>query len=223
MQYKTLKKFATKAAQFTATLASAALLASTALVPEVSAFTLRKADDGRVIGIDALEVEGNVYNVDFIRGYFSEVFGDDYDLYFTSYSSALKALSAVTEALGDQEYISHYFDGATMTTKGLDSVWIPFTDGGSINGIKDDMWDVWDDRNFMGPSEGVDRRWYFGFWADFNLRVSDSGEELWGSEGDRGKEEPIMGTAVGTPEPSLILGLITISGLMLGSKRKTKG
>lgn len=50
----------------------------------------------------------------------------------------------------------------------------------------------------------------FQLFNETNLRVVD-------------QTSTVPTTSVSTPEPSLILGFITLGGVMLGSKRKTKG
>ncbi len=211
MQYKTLTKFATKAAQFTATIASAALVASTALVPKASAFTLRKADDGRIIGIDALEVEGNFYNVEFKKGSFNEVFGGDLD--FKGEEEVLKAWEAVKSALGDTEFTTpapdDYLDDA-LTPRFFDVFMIPgflFEETNSVVVVYD-KFDTHADRADSFGLAMDEEDWWIP-WAKF----SSVGNQL-----EDQKEEQAA-----TPEPSLIFGFITLGGFMLGSKRKTKG
>ncbi|OZH52719.1 hypothetical protein AFK68_22550 [Hydrocoleum sp. CS-953] len=204
MQYKTFTKFATKAAQFTATLTSAALLASTAFVSEASALTLRKTDDGRVIGIDGLEVEGVLYDVQLVQGTFSEVFGGSLD--FEGYDEAQKAWKSLSEALGDDQY--------TVNSTGqygdmkMDVFWLPYElQGNRAYSILDAKWN---DLSSETPTIMSHDRDNYVFDLYQNAGV-------WAKFQEVEREEPEA-----TPEPSLILGLITLGGLLLGSKIKTK-
>ena len=188
-------------------LSSAVLASSFALfAPSASAFTLVDSDeDGYLEGVTGLNVAGSDYDVEFFYGTFDEVYNDggEYDFTFDSVAEVDQAFDAVW--------------GALFTVVGTDA-FKGYEDGDrSASGFLD---------MFMGFSDGVRgsyrtgstnvqynaRSWFVGAsnaWVKFNeAQVPTGGGE--------------NGTA-STPEPSLILGFITLGGLMLGSKRKTKG
>ncbi len=198
-------KFATKAAQFTATVASAALLASTAIVPEAIAFSLRHGDDDRVIGIDGLEVEESVYNVDFIDGSFNDSFGDGDS--FLDADSAKKAFSAVQSALGKKEWL---VPGRKHLYEYYDGFMIPFmSEDGEIDIImeKDSKLRYDSGSSVIGESSSL-----YDLDKDYSQHIYARVTDV--------TAPPDIPTT--TPEPSLIFGFITLGGLMLGSKRKTK-
>lgn len=59
----------------------------------------------------------------------------------------------------------------------------------------------------------------FDLWSSGTVLVGDGGSG--GSGGDGGDDDSDV--VVSTPEPNLMLGFITLGGVLLGSKRKTKG
>ncbi len=205
-------------------LASATLLAST-LSLEASAFTLRRAEEGNVIGIDNLDIEGEVYNVEFVHESAQDLYGsasvsghsghkriiagsNPFD--FSTKAAAEVAFLAVSEALGSEEFISEtVISGPTR---------------GSVLGYEKND-------NFLIPfgevySLGTSQFFFYNATYDKKSALGDDEVGTWFRREERSvvymakfSKAP---TAVATPEPSLVLGFITLGGLMLGSKRKTK-
>ncbi len=105
-----------------ATSVGAALLAASASLfaaTEASAFTLIKGDNGAVVAIEDLKVEGEVYDVDIVFDSYNNIFGGNLD--FNSEDTASSAASAIIQALG----VSDSFGGT-------DSFLIPFSVGERI-------------------------------------------------------------------------------------------
>ncbi|MEL7036990.1 MAG: PEP-CTERM sorting domain-containing protein [Cyanobacteria bacterium J06592_8] len=191
--------------------ASAAVVASSTFLfapSGASAVTLIRANDGSVTRIENLEVEGLEYNVDFIFNQsYNDVFGGSFD--FESEQEALSASEAVATALGDEEFLFEAFlFNAGVTNQ--DDFFIPF----EFSGVSDVRF-VGEDVSISAPLLDIDQPsplrfinvdgdFAFAPWAKFSL-VDDGGNG-----------------SVSTPEPTLILGFITLGSLMLASKRKTK-
>ncbi|NEP83598.1 MAG: hypothetical protein F6K39_38995, partial [Okeania sp. SIO3B3] len=115
---------------------------------------------------------------------------------FDSFAPAFAAALALVEALGDDKFTG-IFRGSTLDVLS-DSFAIPFGDD---------------------PPSVI---------AVFDLPVLPSVDSLVVVTSNQ-EEDPLVPwavfeqqQAVSTPEPSLILGFITLSGLMLGGRRNTK-
>ncbi len=184
-----------------ASLAGAALLASTACIRPAHSFDLERDRDGRVIGIKDLQVEDQFFNVDFFFGSYDEFFKGTFPFPFPSVAE--NAARNVIVALGTHEFTSK------ATTAAGDGFLIPFGfDERDPSFVKS----YTDSHPFSLPEDGV----------GLDLRRRTQGpDEFFPWAGFTPTDE--FETPVATPEPSLIVGFITLGGLMLGSKRKTKG
>ncbi|NEP76844.1 MAG: hypothetical protein F6K39_00800 [Okeania sp. SIO3B3] len=94
----------------TATVVSAAVLAFSAAT-SASAISFEFGSDGEVVGITDLDVEGQLYDVEFVSGSYSEVFAGTFD--FDSFAPAFAAALALVEALGDDKFTG-IFRGSTL-------------------------------------------------------------------------------------------------------------
>lgn len=207
----------TKITRRTKTLLATAATSAVLLFSGVSsaeAFTLLyedPSDTQKVTGIEDLMIDGTEYNVSFEFDTFSSVFGNTGDLielegktpeFWENSSGARNAAQAIVDALGEDSYVSTTLSGGLS-----DIVLVPY---------KMDNYDpyyfwFWAD-NWVNP--GWD--WYLDNWfsrtsynktiATFNVVDLPSPP----SDSDR------------VPEPSLILGLMGLGGLILRDKRKTR-
>ncbi|MEM1168505.1 MAG: PEP-CTERM sorting domain-containing protein [Cyanobacteria bacterium P01_H01_bin.35] len=183
---------------------SFALFAPSAAV----AFNLIDSDnDGLYEGVTDLDLfdDGLLWNVDFVVGRGTEVYNDGFS--FTTESEAEAALVAFSTIV---------FPSASGSGGwSLES---------SVNPLEDARGEFEGSFN-LGYSEESE---FFNFLnSDFEgdvFTIADRSarfrEVLWSRFS---LAEPDGDGSVSTPEPSLILGFITLGGLMLGSKRKTKG
>ncbi len=185
-----------KIGQYIATGTSAALLASfTSLFAptSVEAVSLIKGDDGAVTRIEGLEASGNDWNVDFEWGTYEEVFTEGLQL---TYGPAFWVALEIMGVLGKDEVLSGHPSVS-------DSFFLPYDDQSS--GL----------RNVQG---------FFDYQHNSRAdrlavtNIAETEHRLWAVV-----VEAEVGEMATTPEPSLIFGFITLGGLMLGSKRKTKG
>ncbi|NEP83437.1 MAG: hypothetical protein F6K17_32245 [Okeania sp. SIO3C4] len=180
---------------------SAALLASSAYLcapQSASATTLIRGDDGAVEQILDLEVNGEFFDVEFVVDSYDNIYNGTFD--FDTLSTATVAAEAVVEALGVSEF-TRSFSGDSF----FDFFLIPFQFSSSP-GLVDLVID-----NFRLVEDTLSTS-----FAVRNLPGAGAGQPY-------AKFTAAAPPGVSTPEPTLILGFITLSGLMLGSKRKTKG
>ncbi|MGD1698524.1 PEP-CTERM sorting domain-containing protein [Dapis sp. BLCC M229] len=187
---------------------SSAVLASSFAVfaPEAGqAFTLIDSDnDSFIDAIEDLAVDGSLFNVDFVTAPGSDVYSDGFD--FDTLASAEVAASAVHAALGSAPIEDQQFPGGMSSNA--------FMIGYQLVGLtRLEGVIVWPQRPVNccelgglvgGAIQGHDLS-HHGFFAVFT--------EAGGGEG-------APTAAATTPEPSLILGFITLGGLMLGSRKK---
>ncbi len=190
---------------------SSALLASSfpLFAPSAAvAFQLIDSDDNGIYeGVHDLDLfgDGSKWDVDFSSGTGSSVYSDGFD--FTTRTEATEALAAlydlVPEVFVPEIGAEDSFGGGSV-----------FSDIGQINvgfgtlegsGFSSDSGQVDSIRDIILNSDLPD------------TPLADPRTFLYArfSESSPGIKS--------TPEPSLILGFITLGGLMLGSKRKTKG
>ncbi len=184
-------------------LSSAVLASSFALfAPSASAAQLVDSNNDRYIeGVEKLEVAGTSYDVEFVFGTFDEVYkdGSEYDFTFDSISEVDQAFVALLDALA----------AVVASNPSLPPL------------------------GFLDPAasgDGVDSSIFVGYSKTQNARenwLSLQAPSLEGSVGAGAAREGVIAkfseSQKSTPEPSLILGFITLGGLILGSKRKTKG
>ncbi|NEP81513.1 MAG: PEP-CTERM sorting domain-containing protein [Okeania sp. SIO3B3] len=188
---------------------SAALLASSAYLfaPTVaSAFTLIRGLDGAVTNIEDLNVSGvGQFDVEFIYDSYDNIYNGTFD--FAGGAEAQTAAEAVIGALGTTEYTrANIQDLGFLTIENFfDGFLIPyFVFGRTVIGEGEESADLLDD--------SLD---------DSGLLTPTTRPRIYAKFSPSGPNPPISPTS--TPEPTLILGFITLGGLMLGSKRKTKG
>ena len=166
------------------------------------AATLIDSDnDGIIDGVNDLAVDGSLFDVEFVYGDPYWVYSDGFD--FTNESAAFRMggelltvlfLNSLPYQVFEDDLTSHL----QFTSREL-FIGYNATDAG-ISGFEINTQDYTgistDDNSILGHRRLI---------ARFH-------------------EQPTApNQAASTPEPSLILGFITLGGLMLGSKRKTKG
>ncbi|MGD1704743.1 PEP-CTERM sorting domain-containing protein [Dapis sp. BLCC M229] len=190
---------------------SAALLASASIVfapPAAEAFTLIKNDDGAVVEILDLEVSGELFDVEFRHDSYDNIYNGTFD--FETIESATEAAEAIAEALGDTEFtmLNSRVGDTEFFRERSDSFLIPF----NLQKITPTFTIVESvsDSYATRATDVVSQLGVVSF-VRYQLNPYAKFERL--------EEAPL--TEV--PEPSLIFGFITLSGLMLGSKRKGKG
>ncbi len=180
----------------------------------------------KVVGIDGLEVLGETYNVDFLTSTFDDAYSETTlfggsepgPLFLENKEGAIAASTAIATALGTTEHVGCCLrpllvDRAFLT----DNVRVPYSV--LLGGSTEFVFSVTD-----APRLGEDYPRFTGIEAtngDSNSFRSPLGPEVWAvftpvSDGD----EPIA--VASATEPSLILGLITVSSLILGSRKKEK-
>ncbi len=186
--------------------AAIALSAITACIAPVaaSAASLRYESGvgSKVVGIDGLEVGGELLNVDFKFGSFNSIFSED-PFFRGEKEAAGEAADKISQLLG-QEAFTTVFQGTTK----FDGFYVAY------------------ERPEDSPNHG-----FFGYWADDPRFEKDEVKDI--NQGFNPNDiGPLPfatfksaegGTPQATPEPSLIFSFITLGGLMLASKRKTKG
>jgi hypothetical protein len=186
-----------------------ALAFSTGLfAPSASAFSLVKNSSGEVDQILNLEVDGLFYDVSFHFDSYSSLYRGLFD--FTSEEDASLAGLSVLEALGDTEYTWMLIASAAYVYS--DSFSIPY--GFSQDGRVLTVSDLGDPRVFhrYGQSWGTDV---------LGIRVREMDEGVYSTIPYAKFSAASAATSV--PEPSLILGFITLGGVLLGSKKQNKG
>ncbi len=189
-------------------LSSAVLASSFALfapAPEaVGAATVRDIDeDGFIDGVNDLAVGGVVFDVEFVFGSSDEVYSDGFLDGFDSEAQA----RAATQALFD---FLHYDLESELRAEAGNHSYIQYVNVGY--GAVSYPWGSIVTSEHVGLAKGPAGAEKYAA----NIR---GGENVnWAKFKTRAEVEPAS-----TPEPSLILGLITLGGLMLGSKRKTNG
>ncbi|MGD1716286.1 PEP-CTERM sorting domain-containing protein [Dapis sp. BLCC M172] len=182
-------------------------------VSSAEAFTLLyedPSDTQKVTGIEDLTIDGTEYDVSFEFGSFNDVFGNTGDLielegktpeFWGNYSGAMKAAQAIIDALGEDSYVS-----TSLWDELSDEVWVPYQ-----MDYYPDYFRFWADDSGILGWDYLDNFWsdtcYCATIATFNVVDPPPPPQ----PSDR------------VPEPSLILGLIGLGGLMLGDKRKTRG
>ncbi len=187
-------------------LSSAVLASSFALfapAPEaaVAATLIDSDNDGMIDGVNDLAVDGVLFDVEFVYGSAAEVGGFKF---YTEASAANAANSLMASILSvgaffveddqqDQQHFMLHFNY--------------FNDDGYGIGQKS--------ITFFEEYVGTDPEYSGSPWLWY-------GEEKVYARFELVPDAPPTQPA-STPEPSLILGFITLGGLMLGSKRKTKG
>ncbi|NES07690.1 MAG: PEP-CTERM sorting domain-containing protein [Okeania sp. SIO2F4] len=190
-------------------LSSAVLASSFALfapAPEAAvAATLYDSDgDGIIEGVKDLAVGDSVYDVEFGVDFGSNVYSEGFD--FTSSESARSAAESLSAFLESKSAL------ASLFTNPMVEVFIGY------EMFSENMLNF-----FTGEEEKVE------FVNTIIIGAAGGGARISGSPVAYDARIPLLyarfhpAVAASTPEPSLILGFITLSGLMLGSKRKTKG
>ncbi len=190
-----LKLFATSASTlFLASLAS--LLAPTSAS---AAQLVRATESDRVVGIKALEVEGQLYDVQFIFDSFNNIYADGtFD--FNSEATARLAYEAIMGELGASDYTGNNYG------RPGDGFVIPYSESYSDKY----NWVIYEHAH---PDADV---------ATKTLYYKVLQDDQTSGRYPYAKFTPATQPA-STPEPNLIVGFITLGGLMLGSKRKAKG
>ncbi|MEM1170423.1 MAG: hypothetical protein AAGJ08_15415 [Cyanobacteria bacterium P01_H01_bin.35] len=181
-----------------ATSASAVLLASSAYLfapQSASAFELIRGDDGAVQQILDLEVNGEFFDVEFIFDSFDNIYNGTLD--FDTLEEAFVATTAIFEALGDTEATGVFGDDR------FDDFFIPYRFDPSFGGV------------YVGTNDGEPTLELDGVGTTSTFSLPQFRPYA--------KFTAAATPMVSTPEPSLIFAFITLSGLMLGSKRKAKG
>ena len=193
---------------------SSALLASsfTLFAPSAAvAFQLIDSDDdGTYEGVHDLDLfgDGSIWDVDFSSGTGTSVYSDGFD--FTTRTEATEALAAlydlVPEVFVPEIGAEDSFGGGSV-----------FSDIGQINvgfgtlegsGFSSDSGQIDSVKDIILPQNNLP-----------DIPLADPRTFLYARFSESSPQEGIKST----PEPNLIFGFVTLGGLMLGSKRKTKG
>ncbi len=206
----------TKITGRTKTLLAAAAATSAVLlfsgVSSAQAFTLLyedPSDTQKVTGIEDLTIDGTEYDVSFEFGSFNDVFGNIGDLtelegktpeFWGDLSGAGNATQAIINALGEDSYL--YSDDTDLS----DSFLVYHSDD-LTGGVYRDHYSLKED--FVWPWFSPSPVYNSKIWPIATFNVVDP--------------PPPPDSSDRVPEPSLILGLIGLGGLMLGDQRKTRG
>lgn len=202
-----------------ATTTTALAFSAGLFAPSAYSAELLIGDEGQVVKIESLEVDGFTYDVDFLLGDLESLYQGTFD--FATGLDAYNAAEAVVSALGITFFTAinptpcDALDAPCPGTVERDDFYIPYLSGGGSVRV------VWD-----SPSKERDSL------ADVEFRDIDSlciglglcdgvpfakFTEVRAGGGSSG------GSGVQVPEPSLILGFITLGGVLLGSKKQNKG